>query len=161
MERFICKTYPGSKVTDLKCNVRNIDRYHLKAYVSLNLSEPIHNIYYHLEPYFKFSRYTRIAGHIWEDVCAWFAGTRASFLFNYYVPLIQKYSNLNHSCPYSGHLVVKMDNISMERFAFPQILPAGRYYLDSYFTESDRSKSKLLFNIKLYASVSDHRIEIV
>lgn len=161
LEKMICKSYPGSKVTDLKCTLKNIDRYHLKADISFNITEPIDNMYYHIEPYFKFTRYTRIAGHIWEDLCGWLAGKRTSFLSNYYMPILQKYSSFNHTCPYSGYTFIKFDNISMETFAFPQILPAGRYYLDIYVTESDRSKSKILFNYKLYNTVSDHRTEIL
>lgn len=94
-------------------------------------------------------------------MCEWLAGKRTMFLLNFYGPILQKYSSLNHTCPYSGQFFFKFDNISMETFAFPQILPAGRYYLDIYLTESDQSKSKILYNVKLYASVSDHRIEVV
>lgn len=160
-KNLFCKTAPRSKVQGLKCFVKNIDRYHLKAEISFNFSEPVDNMYLHIEPYFKFARYTRIAGHIWEDFCGWITGKKPSFFLNYYGPISLKYTSASHMCPYSGYYSFKFDNISMESFAFPQILPAGRYYLDMYLTESEQSKSKTLLNMKLYNTVSDHRIEIV
>lgn len=146
---------------DLKCKMKYIDRDHLTIDVSCNLTEPVYNMYLHIEPYFKFNRYTRIAGHIWENICDWLGGKRSSFIVDYYVPIIVNNSNLNHPCPYSGYVFIKFDNISMKTFAFPQILPTGRYYEDVYITESYGSKSKVLINYKLYNSVSDHRIEVV
>lgn len=158
MEKILCKTYPGSKISHIDCNAKYIDRNNLKISISMNISRPIHDIWLHVEPYYKFNKYTRIAGHIWENGCDWLAGKK-SFLLDYYAPRVLKYTNLNHSCPYTDYIFAKIDNISVQQFAFPQIAPSGRYYLDIYATESDRSQ--VLANLKVYASISDHRVEIV
>lgn len=66
------------------------------------------------------------------------------------------YSNMNHSCPYVGLIFVKVENISINTFVFEQLLPAGRYRCD--FNLSTELKKPILMG-KIYASISDHRIE--
>lgn len=145
-------------MSSVDCKAKYIDRNHVKIAASANLSEPLHEIWVHVEPYYKFNRYTRIAGYIWENLCDWLAGKK-SFILDYYGSRLMKFTNINHTCPYSGNIFGKIDNISIQAFAFPQILPSGRYFIDMIGYESDRSK--VLSNLQIYFSVSDHRIEIV
>lgn len=74
------------------------------------------------------------------------------------LPKMMKYTNLNHTCPYNGYVFLKVDNISLNDFAFPQLIPAGRYRTHISVQESD---DKILFNASLYFSVSDHRLVVV
>lgn len=114
--------------------------------MSANISSPIYDVWLHIEPYYKFNTYTRIAGYIWENGCDWLAGKR-SFLLDYFGHKLMKYLSVNHTCSYSDYVFIKTDNVSAQEFTFPQIVPAGRYFMDIYITEGDRSK--ILGNIKM------------
>lgn len=72
---------------------------------------------------------------------------------------VEIYSDLNHPCPYEGHIYIKIDNISVSTFLTEQFLPAGRYRMDVDLT--DGSKHNLLAKANIFFSihVSDHRIE--
>lgn len=145
-------------MSHIDCKVKLIDRNNIKIDMSANISKPIHDVWFHVEPYYKFNRYTRIAGHIWENVCDWLTGKK-SILLDYFGPRVLEYTNINHTCPYTGYVFFKIDNISVQHLAFPQIMPAGRYMVELFATESDRSK--VLGSVQIYSSVSDHRIEVV
>lgn len=157
-ERVICKTYPGSKFAHIHCGVKYIDRNNLKIDVWGNISEPIENAWINIEPYYKYNTYTRIAGYIWENICEWFTGKK-SFILDYTIGSILNYSNFNHVCPYIGYIYFKTNNISINTFEFPQLVPSGRYRVDFNLTEGDRKR--ILIHGKLYFSISDHRIEMV
>lgn len=88
-------------------------------------------------------------------MCDWFTGKRRSFSMDWTLGKIMQYSNMNHSCPYMGNVMLKVDNISMDTFVFEQFVPAGRYRID--FNMSNDYIP--LFIGRIFASVSDHRVE--
>lgn len=159
MERVICNRYPGTKITFFKCLIKYIDRKHLKIDVRVNASEPVEDIWVRGRIYYKYNTYQRFGGEIWTNVCDWLAGKARYFVMDWIVREMLKYTNLNHTCPYEDHVYFKVNNISVATFAFPQIVPSGRYRVDMIMTESDQKK--ILMNASIYFSVSDHRIEIV
>ncbi|XP_037024080.1 uncharacterized protein LOC119065978 [Bradysia coprophila] len=158
-ERINCRTYDGSKASAVQCRVKYIDRNHLKAFSSANLTEPVTGLWLRAAAYYKYATYQRISTEIWENLCDWIDGKRSSFFMDFLKSHILQYSNFNHSCPYSGFVFGKADNVSAQEFAFPEIMPAGRYRVDINVTEGGRKS--LLLGATVYFSVSDHRIEIV
>lgn len=70
---------------------------------------------------------------------------------------VSKFSNVSHKCPYDGFVYVKADNVSIDEFAYPDLLPSGRYRIDTTVFESNE---RILFNISLYFSISDHRLDV-
>lgn len=135
----------------------------MKVDMRVNLSKPVKDIWVHVEPYYKYQTYVRIAGYIWENPCDWMSGKTKSIFLDWTLGLALKlpniHTNINHTCPFSGYNYFKFDNISVQQFAFPQLVPSGRYRLNVNLTESDRSK--VLGGCVLYVSVSDHRVEVV
>lgn len=81
------------------------------------------------------------------------------YILDYLRPLAEKYTNMYHSCPYVGKILMKADNMSIHEFAIPQIVPAGRYRIDLNITEGYFGKT--LVDAKIYGSISDHRVEVV
>lgn len=124
-----------------------------------NVSKPVEDMWIHGVIYFKYNTYQKIATEYWDNPCDWIAGRSTSFLLDFARPVILKYSNCNHTCPYVGAVYARSSNISAQALTFPQIVPAGRYRIDFNVTEGDRKT--LLGGGSLYASISDHRIEIV
>lgn len=141
------------------CRVKYIDRNNIEGYIAVNLTKSIKTLWIHGVIYYKYNTYQKIATEYWDDYCAWKNG-QLSFVLDYLKPLIDTYSNLNHSCPFSaGLFFTKFGNISLQKFIIPQIIPAGRYRLEINITE-DKSEIPLL-GMSVYGSISDHRIEIV
>lgn len=162
LERVLCRTFPGSKISSVSCNVKHIDRKNLKILVAANVTTKLQEIFVVVKPYFKFNTYTRIAGHIYASLCDWIAGKKSHFITDFYLKELINHTNANHTCPYfPGQLLLKIDNISTQEFGFPQIMPAGRYRLDVSITESDVIAATPQCEFSIYCSVSDHRIEVV
>lgn len=114
----------------------------------------MHGVFYH-----KFNGivYHKFPIDLWENLCDYLDDRSAkSYLLNWTVGRILKYSNMNHSCPYVGLLYAKNDNISIANFPFEPLIPSGRYRVDGAFTEADRVPQA---EFQIYFSVSDHRLE--
>ncbi len=157
MERVTCKTYPESKIAHVSCKIKYIDRHHVKVDSYVNSTEPF-NCTLHALMWYKYNTYQRIGGEIRENMCDWLSGKHNFFVLNWILRRISKYTNMNHPCPLNGHVYFKVDNISVNTFAFPQIIPSGRYRVDVTMLESNQ---KILYDMSIYFSVSDHRIEVV
>ena len=67
------------------------------------------------------------------------------------------YSNINHPCPLEGNVFLNANNISLEEFTFPHLVPSGRYRFDVNLTEANRKN--VIATGKLYLGDSGHRIE--
>lgn len=158
LERVICKTFPGSKIAHVNCQIKYIDRTHVKVDSYVNSTEPFHCIL-HALMWYRYNTYQRIGGQIRENICDWLSGRKKFFVLNWIFSQISEHTNImRHPCPLNGHIYFKVDNISIDTFAFPQILPAGRYRIDVTMLDSNE---KILYNLWVYFSVSDHRVEVV
>lgn len=131
----------------------------MKVYYWANLSEPIKGLWVHGVLYYKYATYQKIATEYWDDLCKWASGKSHSYLLDFFKPFLAKYSNINHTCPYSGLVYIKADKVSVNKLIIPQIIPSGRYRFDFEFTENDRKT--VLFSTSVFGSISDHRVEIV
>lgn len=157
LERFSCHV-SSKKIGQYYCKVKYIDRENIKVLVWANLTEPLTAAHVHILAYYRYNTWFKIAD-FWIDLCGWISGKEKAYVLDYLKPLIFKYTNLNHSCPYSGYLFGKVDNISLQLFTFPQIVPSGRYRIEVNVTEGDRNKP--FASATIQSSISDHRIEVV
>lgn len=153
----ICKAQPGSKIESLKCRVKNIDRKHLKIDVAINSSASLFNIETRGRFYYRYNIYQRVGGELRINVCDWMAKRTTNVVLEWMLNSFLKHTNLNHTCPYN-QFYFKVDNISIDEFAYPQIMPSGQYRTETIVQES---ADKILFNFSLYFSISDHRVEIL
>lgn len=160
-ERATCERNPNGVLSYLKCDVKHVSRRHLRFDVAANLTKSLSQAYMHFIVYYKYNTYKKYAIDLWEDPCAWMAGTGKSYFMDWTYKRIQNYSgtetNINHKCPYSGYNYFKINNVSVDRFPLEQLMPSGRYRIDGVLTEAD--KKTVIASGKVYASVSDHRIE--
>src|SRR5262249_2128104 len=123
----MCNTYPDSKVSNMKCVIKYIDRKNIKIDMWANVTKQIERIWAIALMYYKYNTYQRIAVNLWEDICGWFSGKTKSYIMDWTFGRVLNYTNLNHHCPYNGHVYLKVDNVSIDRFPFPPIIPSGRY----------------------------------
>lgn len=124
----------------------------------VNLTAPVDNVTVRVRVFYKFTTYQPFTGVFVEDICAWLDGSKRSFALNWIMPLVVKYSNLNHPCPYSGYGYFKVDNLSINAFSFPQLVPAGRYRIDVSAWENDKYN---IGNVSVFGAISDYRVVIV
>lgn len=154
LEKVICKVQHGSKIDKYGYLVKYIDRTHLKIDVWGNVTEPINSIKTRSTIYYKHNTYQRFGGDINISICDLLTEEKRSPLLDFVFVKLTKYSNLN---PYNGYAYYKADNVSIDEFAYPYMMPAGRYRIDvSVFEDIER----VLFNTSIYFSISDHRIDV-
>lgn len=157
-EKVTYKVAPQSKIKYIYVKVKRIDRNHIKIDAWVNTSAPLSNIIVKARAFHKYNTYQPFGGEVSENVCGWLNGSFRSFVTEWIMPKMLRYTNLNHPCPYTGSIYFKADNVSVDEYAFPLLVPAGRYRLDLYVWDGDRDH---LGNISVFAAVSDHRIVIV
>lgn len=150
---------PNSTIlSHVKCDVKLVARRTLKFDIVGNLTRPLRRAWLHAVAYYRYTNYQKYALDLWEDLCGWLDGKKKSYILDWTVKRVQDYTNVNHPCPIEGHVFVKTDNISLDKFTTEPLLPSGRYRLDVNFTEG--KKGNVLLMAKMFVSVSDHRVEI-
>lgn len=159
IDRLICKPYPNSTISATFCEIKYISQDRMKLHVWANFSEPIHELWIHSVAYFKFNglTFSRFPINIWENMCGWLAGKTKSFILDWTFGKVLQYSNLNHPCPYDGHVYVKVDNLSATILQIEQFLPAGKFRLDMNITDGNRNR--VLAMAKIIFTIFDNRIE--
>lgn len=152
MERIECR------LAFVECNLKRINRENFKINISLNLTSRLKDVWIHGVAYYKYNHYQKFPIDLWEDLCGWLSGTSKSYLSDWFVKKLLKFSNLNHTCPYEGTIFVKNDNISIKEIHnFEVFLPSGRYRFDINLTEGYHGRE--FSSMKLYITISDHRVE--
>lgn len=131
----------------------------MKMHVQVILKEPLYDAWLHTVVNYKYTTYRKYAIELWENMCSWISGRSRSFVLDWSIGKVLKYTNLNHSCPYIGHVYCKIDNISTNHFPIEYLLPSGRYRVDLNVTEGDRKT--VLVMAQLFLSISDHRTIVV
>lgn len=134
-----------------------IDRDHVKFDVWGNLTASISSIKSRSRFYYKYSTYQRMGGDINIDICDLLTKDRRIPAMQWFFGRLTKYSNISHRCPYDNVIYARASNVSIDEFAYPDMMPAGRYRIDTTVFEDDQ---KVLFNASLYFSISDHRIDV-
>lgn len=158
-ERVHCEQKDNNTIiSDLHCEAKYIKRGFVRTYAYVNFSQPIHDCWVHFVSYYRYNptSYQKFPVNLWENPCDWLKGKK-SWLLDWSVKRVLKYTNINHPCPYDGHVYFKADNISTNIFNIEQLIPAGRYRIDAFLT--DGSKTNVLAKGQLYFSVSDVRVE--
>lgn len=150
-----CQALPNTIASNFSCDIKYINRNHIRAYISINLSELLYDFWLHIVYFYRFNgmTYSNFPIDRWENVCGWKGGTAKSYMFDWLIKKAIQYSNFNHTCPY----VAKIDNMSTTNFGFEQLLPAGKYRLDGNFTNGDRKN--VIMMSKLFMTISDIRVE--
>lgn len=147
---------PEGVASYIKCDVKHISQRNLKIFLVFNLKRPVREAYVHTVTYYKYNTYQKYPIDLREDICGWLNGKSKSYLLDWTVKRVMNYTNL-HPCPLDGEISIKVNNISLDKFPFEPLLPSGRYRLDINVTEGN--ENNVIFMIKIFLSVSDHRIE--
>lgn len=167
-ERVVCDKNTSDWVSNVTCILKRSSQYNLLVDVGVNLNYPVYKAFFHAVFYYRYNGivYKTFPIDVFEDCCEWLIKRNQTgwleknkyfILETAFGPLL-KYSNINHSCPYVGPIYVKAD-LPLRNFYYilDYLVPAGRYRVDWSLT--DGNKNHIFMSGKLYAAVSDHRIE--
>ncbi|KAG4078413.1 hypothetical protein HA402_013124 [Bradysia odoriphaga] len=116
LDRFACTVLNTEKIDSARCICKHISWSNIKIDIELISSRPIRNIWLHVVFYFKFNGivYNKFPIDLWENVCDFADGKREkTFFLDWWVARVQRFSNFNHSCPYSN-ISVKTNNVSLD-----------------------------------------------
>lgn len=160
-ERFECGIKPGVTFATVECDVRKISQRDMKMHMRINFSEPMNDLWLHGVFYYRYNAhsYRKFPIDVWEDICAWIGrGTHhQTYFLKWTGQNVRRFSNMNHSCPYSGSVLIKVDRIPVNSLIMLPFMPAGRYRVDLNLTRGYR-KSSFMIN-KFFFSISDNRVE--
>lgn len=85
------------------------------------------------------------------DFCGYMAETQKfDILLRTIMPVVERYSNINHPCPYSGNVTVRKMRITNKIFD-RAILPSGQYRIDVSIYDS-KEKRPIIF-CKIFMTV--------
>lgn len=158
LEKLECSQNDGERLALVECDLKRISRNDFKINITINLLERVKDVWIHGVAYYKYNHYQKFPIDLWEDLCGWLSGKSKSYILDWFVKKLLKFSNLNHTCPYEGTIFVKNNNISYKEIQnFEVFLPSGRFRIDVNLTEGYHGR--VFFMMKLYAKVSDHRVE--
>lgn len=140
-----------------KCNVKFNNRKNFSARFEGRLRKPVNSIWAHSVMYYKYNYYTKFPVDVWEDFCGFLNGKTHPILLEMMLSRLIKHVNVNHSCTNSKDIFATFDNVPWSLFTFEPLIPSGRFRLDVNLTEGNRGDP--LAELKIYFSVSDHRVE--
>ncbi|KAG4073319.1 hypothetical protein HA402_002664 [Bradysia odoriphaga] len=102
--------------------------------------------------------YQQVGGDLNVYVCDLLANGYRTPIMEWLLGRISKFSNLNHKCPYADNIYFKADNISVDEFSYPDLMPSAQYRLDITLFEN---MEKILATFYIYfIIISDHRIDV-
>lgn len=123
-----------------------------------NLTEPISSLRTTSKFFYKYNTYQQVGGNLNIDLCDLIKNSQRTTVMEFVFVKLSKFSNITHKCPYVGYLYGKADNVSIDEFAYPDLMPSGRFRVDSTVFEGD---DRILFNFSFYFSISDHRLDVM
>lgn len=161
-ERLQCISMPNNSLASInKCVAKLVSRDRIRVDFEATLHRTIKTAFIHYTVFYKFStnEYRQFAIDGWEDYCGYMDGDKKNLLIGRIYPDFIEYTNVNHTCPYRpGFYFIKIHNLSINSIAPLMLVPSGRYRLD--ISAHEGFKGPILGKVKLFGSVSDHRVEV-
>ncbi|CAD7089840.1 unnamed protein product [Hermetia illucens] len=123
----ICEDSDPSIITNASCTTRSLNRttksHNLTATALPNVI--LNDIFVRITFHMRINTgYRRLIADVEENFCGFINGTSKSFLISILWPFVRTHSNLDHKCPFFGHLYVR--NFIIKFDYFPPALPEGQ-----------------------------------
>uniref|UniRef100_A0A1I8NWB5 MD-2-related lipid-recognition domain-containing protein n=1 Tax=Stomoxys calcitrans TaxID=35570 RepID=A0A1I8NWB5_STOCA len=143
MEKAVCialdPDFCKFELCELKPNEENIPAFSM---ILRLLQLPLANVIVTTEIYYQTSLLTNRT----IDGCTFLKNRRRNPSFVLIYNLIEKNSNVNHTCPFNHDL--RVYDIAPKKFAMP--LPTGKYIIKSGYTVSDKKRFQFDFTMKVF-----------
>lgn len=129
MDHVVCRFNPDYVVNG-SCKLSFITRLQKKFAIKSFVTKVIDNVVGHVQLYYRFrTGYKFFLVDIKTDMCAYMNGEVQSKLMDFIMPVVNKHTLRNFTCPYSGIISVKDMPLNGAMFDYV-FLPVGNYLLN-------------------------------
>ncbi|XP_022211087.2 uncharacterized protein LOC111066646 [Drosophila obscura] len=126
LTNFVCESYNKSYAVFNTCRLKAVNRKKVLLNMNVTLLYPTNNIGIHCRLFKKANGYRPWTVDRKLDLCRYMR-TRYDPYFKIVYGLFQDFSNINHTCPYVGHQILKDLYLRPELLGL--LLPTGDYLL--------------------------------
>lgn len=149
-EKFECSQY-NEFCSIMECNTKPVSRHSVVLNLRCDLKKTIEQAKIRITLHVKLlNSYKQFLIDKLDDVCEFMSGKSSSKILNFFLPPVQKYSNLNHTCPYDGSLNV-VDFPTEHLVKLQAFIPHGKYRIDLHVIEPKRNST--IFFAQAYLNV--------
>lgn len=140
------------------CVFRAIGHNIFKVNATFPLLRNISKVWVHFETMYRYTSYRAYPINRWENVCAFLAGKDDQIITKIVFSNLQRYTNVNHTCPFLANEILKfqVDRINMDYFKLDYLLPAGDYRMNLTYTEGVERNHVIALEVSF--AISDYRI---
>ncbi|CAD7084546.1 unnamed protein product [Hermetia illucens] len=141
MLKIECVPYDPA-LTNISCSIRNHGTAQNAADVECFMGRPLNDILIHMAVWKKLNgNFILTPINMTINACQYLSkNARVPFHANLIMKWVQSFSNINHTCPYSGHIFVR--NLRTDNFRM--IIPDGEYRMDVKLYEKSFSHPIIL-----------------
>ncbi|XP_055917975.1 uncharacterized protein LOC129950159 [Eupeodes corollae] len=151
-KKVVCIIHEKSFFTNYSCSSKPINRYKTVVTMIGQLSKRLDNMMLHHQMHKKFNViYRPFLVNVTEDFCQKFVNKAKSPYLNILMNIGQKYTNLNHTCPYEGWLIIK--NMELDLSSLRLLLPEGEYRYDLEPIVDIDNKPTIVFSIQAFFEI--------
>ncbi|XP_055918355.1 uncharacterized protein LOC129950438 [Eupeodes corollae] len=143
-----CIVLDPTEIINPNCRTEVVNRTYAAGHVYLFVTKPYYNVTLHFQLFKKTDvKYRPFLVNVKEDYCSFFKKNHGSVYMRLLYQMYGPYSNLNHSCPYEGEVIIK--DFPMDASILPSIWPTGEYRFDAHIYNLDVKKITIEFTFEL------------
>uniref|UniRef100_A0A0A1WQZ0 Uncharacterized protein Mb1767 n=1 Tax=Zeugodacus cucurbitae TaxID=28588 RepID=A0A0A1WQZ0_ZEUCU len=139
-----CKSIDKKLIGIPICITKPISRNITETSLHVTLARPVSDVAVRISFMKKSTDYSLYFGEKTYDACKFIGKRKLYPIADYLFGIIEDYTNLNHSCPYEGDVIVNRFRISTEKLTWLP-MPEGEYAIYTYWTIAGKPSAE--FNI--------------
>ncbi|XP_012160371.1 uncharacterized protein LOC101463203 [Ceratitis capitata] len=139
-----CKSLDPNLVRIQRCYTRPISRNVTETSLLVSLARATSNITVRLSFMKKSTDYSLYFGERTYDACKFLANRKLYRIADYLFGIIEEYSNMNHSCPYQGDIIIDRFRIRNDKLTWVP-MPEGEYAIYTFWKIDGKSSAE--FNL--------------
>ncbi|XP_039954317.1 uncharacterized protein LOC120770805 [Bactrocera tryoni] len=135
MSNMECRDVNNEYLREKVCRLKAVKRDTVEASIRFQILKTVENFNLHIELLRKYNTYQPFFINRTFDVCEFQRKGQNALYLNILYKLIEKYSNVNHSCPYEGEFILERFRPSHNNLILP--IPSGDYLIKFGFYTSN------------------------
>ncbi|XP_017469283.1 PREDICTED: uncharacterized protein LOC108361217 [Rhagoletis zephyria] len=139
-----CKAIDASLINIPLCITKPISRNVTETSLHVRLARPVTNIVTRVRFMKKSSDYSLYFGENSYDACKFLDNRKIYPIADYLFNIIDDYTNLNHSCPYKGDIIIDRFRIRKDKLTWLP-MPEGEYALFTSWNIDGKLRAELNF----------------
>ncbi|XP_018791980.1 PREDICTED: uncharacterized protein LOC108970807 isoform X1 [Bactrocera latifrons] len=127
MSKMECRDLNKAYLREKVCRLKAVKRDVVEASVRFQILKTVYNCNVHIELLRKYNTYQPFFINRTFDVCEFLRNRKNAVYLDILFKLIEKYTNVNHSCPYEGEFIIERFRPSHNNLILP--MPSGDYLI--------------------------------